>query len=330
MTFQIKPAVRKGTPALIAISGPSGSGKTFSAILVARGLVGPKGKIIVVDTENKRAEFYADLAGGWNHLDFQPPFSPARYREAMTAAENASATAIIIDSTSHVWEGEGGVLDMADRNNYTGLLKWQAPKMEYKRMLNALLRAPVHVIFCLREKEKVKQVRNQKGETEIISDGQTPICEKGFIYEMTVWVQLNEKHEPAHVKCPEDLLPALPLGKMLSVETGENIAEWVGGGAPVDAEVEHLQRIAREVATLGTGQAKKHWESLTGAQRKMLLPIRDELKATAAQADQDAQEKAPEADDDDNPFGLPAPAQAPEGGTNPLDDEFTGDKQAAE
>ena len=43
------------------ISGPSGSGKTFSSLKLARGLVGPTGKIAFIDTENGSGKLYADL-----------------------------------------------------------------------------------------------------------------------------------------------------------------------------------------------------------------------------------------------------------------------------
>src|SRR3546814_16848010 len=74
MTFEVVKAVRKATPALIGIWGPSGSGKTLSALRMARGMVGSEGKIVLADTENRRAEFYANEVGGWDHIDVQPPF----------------------------------------------------------------------------------------------------------------------------------------------------------------------------------------------------------------------------------------------------------------
>ena len=40
----------------LAITGPSGSGKTYSGLKLARGLVGPSGRIAVVDTENGSAK----------------------------------------------------------------------------------------------------------------------------------------------------------------------------------------------------------------------------------------------------------------------------------
>lgn len=300
--FAIKPAERKATPSLICLWGPSGSGKTFSALKLARGLVGEAGKIGLIDTENKRAEFYADIGRPWDHLDMQPPFTPQRYIEALRAFEEAGGYGcIIVDSMSHIWEGEGGVLDMASGNNYTGLLKWQAPKMAYKRALNYLLRAPFHVIFCMRSKEGVRQVGRGK-DSEIESVGLEPICEKNFIYEMTVSVLLGGDHRPVHhstdrfkcnpaipsVKAPDDVWAAIKPGEYLSEATGQAIAEWVNGGAVFDAELENLRRAAKDVATLGVARLEQHWKSLNGKQQRMLKPNVEELKKIARDADAEA------------------------------------------
>jgi len=314
--FVVKDAVREATPALIGLWGPSGSGKTYSALLVARGLVGPKGKIVVIDTENGRAKFYASMVGGWQHIDFQPPFTAQRYTEAMLSAEKAGADVIVIDSMSHVWEGEGGTLDQADSSDDKGLAKWKAPKIAYKRMMNNLLRSPVHVIFCLRAKEKYVQVRNGS-KTEIVSQGLTPIMEKNFIFEMTVGVQLSpETHAPVvPIKAPEDIVAAIPLDKPLGIETGTKIAEWVAGGVAVNREIEDLKRNARDKAAEGSVKMRAWWETeLTKTQRQRLASMIEELKMIANQADADEAEKAPAT------IGSEA---------DPLDDAFTPAKQAA-
>src|SRR3954470_5435151 len=93
--FQVVEAKREAVPALIALWGFSDSGKTYSALRLARGLVGDKGKIALIDTENRRAKFYAGMFGGWLHLDLQPPFTPARYMAAHDAAIKAGANVII-------------------------------------------------------------------------------------------------------------------------------------------------------------------------------------------------------------------------------------------
>jgi hypothetical protein len=305
--FTIQRAVRKGTPALIGLWGASGSGKTYSALHVARGLVGPAGKIGLIDTENRRAEFYADLVGGWDHLDLQPPFTPERYTAAFDEFERAGGYGcVIVDSTSHVWQGEGGVLDLADKSNYVGLKKWQAPKMAYSRMVNTLLRAPFHVIFCLRAKDGVRQIGGGR-DAKIESIGAQPICGKGFLYEMTVAALLGPDHKPSFpgphqtvacdplipaIKAPEDLSDVIKPGAYLGIETGERIAQWVSGAAAFDAERAKLERVARDVATMGMEKYRLHWESLTNDQKRALLPLKEELKAIAEEADRAAEADA--------------------------------------
>lgn len=93
MTFTLRPAVREKIGLLFAVAGASGSGKTFSALLLARGIANGTGKIAVIDTEAGRALHYAPKPGeqadhtkgtfNFMHLDFQPPFAPERYIEAI-------------------------------------------------------------------------------------------------------------------------------------------------------------------------------------------------------------------------------------------------------
>ena len=325
--FQVEQAVRKQTPALIGLWGPSGCGKTMSALRMARGLVGEQGKVVVADTENKRAEFYANEVGGWHHIDFQPPFTPARYQQAMESAEAAGADVIIFDSMSHVWEGEGGVLEMADKSNVQGLQKWNAPKMAYKRMFNSLLRSKVNVIFCLRSKElNVQRGRGQNSSIEAM--GLAPICEKNFIFEMTLAFLLGPDHKPVpeprqdfhaapHIpayKVPKELLQAINPNEYLSEQTGQAIAQWIKGGAEFDESLQDAQREARAMAMKGSVAFRDWWGGRTKPQNAPLHSIMEELKALAAEADQAAAEAAREE------------AQA-EGGamdtSDPLGDDFT-------
>lgn len=306
--FQFHRAERRGVPALIGLWGPSNAGKTFTALLIARGLVGPQGKIGLLDTENGRALFYSDLAGGWDHLDLQPPFTPERYSSAFESGQQYGA--IIVDSASHVWEGEGGVLDMADRSTSGGLLKWQQPKMAYKRMVNKLLRSPSHVIFCLRAKDGVKQTGSGKS-ASIATIGAQPICGKGFIFEMTVSVLLGPDHCPAFqgegekvhcdplipaVKAPEALAGIFHRGQPLGVEAGEEIAKWIAGGVVVDHAKISAERVARDVATMGTDKLALHWRSLSKGDQRTLAPIKEELKSIASEADREESQRGPEPD----------------------------------
>lgn len=311
--FKVIEAVRESVPSLTALWGFSDSGKTYSALRLARGLVGPKGKIVMVDTENKRAKFYAGMFGGFGHIDLQPPFTPHRYTAAVETAITSGADCIIIDSASHVWQGEGGVLEQADATNATGLRKWQAPKTAYVRMVNRMLRSPVHMIFCLRAKEHYVQKGAGK-QAEVVHMGQIPIFGAGFIYEMTVAIRMESgSRQPLTVKAPDPIANVIQAGEFITEAQGERIAAWLAGGTPVDHELTTLQASARGVATTGSVKVRDWWQSLTKGQRKALEPMLPELRDLAATADTEMANAA--AREEQQP--------------DPLADAFTPEKQAA-
>lgn len=309
-------ASRKGTFVLIGLTGQSGSGKTMGALLLARGLVGD-GKIALLDTENGRGSLYADLTS-YDHDELWAPFSPARYKEKVKEAEKAGYDCLIIDSGSHEWEGEGGVLEMAEATGKQGLQKWLKPKTEHKKLINAILQSRMHVILCLRGKEKLQQVRNNKtGKDEIVSAGIVPIQEDRVLFEMTVSLIMDEESKrPTIRKCPYDLTPAFPEGQLITIKTGEQIAEWIGGMAPVDQEAEALKIQAREVAAGGTEAFRAWWKTLPRPKRESLKPDTSQLQSIAEASDKPEPEPEPPSNDPlDDPF-TPKTANAPESEAN--------------
>ena len=205
MSFDIKPATRSAVKALVGFYGKSGGGKTMSALLFARGLVGPSGRIVGIDTENHRMSLFADLIpGGYSVIDLGEPFSPSRYWEAFEAAE-AKADAIVTDSMSHEWAGEGGILDMQEvelsrmakddwqKREQCKMAAWIRPKMEHKKFVNRLLRSKCHVLCCLRGEDKTT-IRRENGKTVIEKDDFTTcIADPRFIFEMLCNLEVYSK-----------------------------------------------------------------------------------------------------------------------------------------
>lgn len=298
-------AQRKGAHVIITLYGESGSGKTLSAIMLARGLVGPEGKLAVLDTEAGRALIYANVTA-FDHAELTPPFSPDRYCLAIKDAESAGYQALVIDQASSAWEGLGGILEQAEAGKnqkgeaLQGLVKWSRPKAIQKKFVQTLITTPMHLIICLRAKEKMVQ----KG-GEISSGGYVPIQDKRFIYETTVQLfmptdqDVKKRGIPRIDKCPEDLLPAFPPGERISIATGERIAEWVAGGAPVDHVLETLRREAEEAADGGLQVLESMWKRLNNDQKRMLQPYLDNLKSIAATADAEPKAEAESAETPD-------------------------------
>jgi hypothetical protein len=77
--LNIAPAERAGAHLLIQLYGPPRSGKTYTALRIARGMVGAKGKIGVLDTESGRARLYSDkVPGGFVVGELTPPWEHVR------------------------------------------------------------------------------------------------------------------------------------------------------------------------------------------------------------------------------------------------------------
>jgi len=119
--ISFRPAIKSSAKLLVGLYSESGCGKTLSSLLLARGFVGANGKIGMIETESGRGEAYADtLPGGYSVLSLREDFSPAAYGEAISIAEKSGFGALVIDSASHEWDGIGGVLDMAAKNEEAG------------------------------------------------------------------------------------------------------------------------------------------------------------------------------------------------------------------
>lgn len=234
-SFKIIPATRQGVKPLIGLYAESGCGKTYSSLLLARGLVGPAGKIVMIDTENGRGSLYADvLPGGYDVLALTEPFSPARYIEAFQAAEESGAQIIVVDSMSHEHEGIGGVLDMAaeneTRSGRAGLHNWKTPKMEHNKLVQRLLRSPVPVVCCIRAKYKTRQKKDDRGKTVIVKDESvSPIQSEEFIFEMTAHAQILQDHTIFLSKCSHpSLRDCFPKDNTepIGIKHGEALAKW--------------------------------------------------------------------------------------------------------
>ena len=270
MSFEIRPATRQGVNPLIAAYAESGCGKTMSALLLARGLAGPTGKIVVADSESRRASLYADvIPGGFETFDLCAPFTPGRYVEAIDAIEGAGAAVGVIDSGSHEWDGAGSVLDMAtqieERSGKSGLHCWRQPKFEHALFISRLLRTKIPMIVCLRAKYKSRQGKNAQGKTEIVKDAHTsPIQAEDFIFEATAHFEVLPDHSIHLTKCSHPTLrDCFPAKGPITIEHGQALARWcaMAGSPPPPAAASQsadLKALKKKLwALIGTATGAK-------------------------------------------------------------------------
>lgn len=239
--------VREKINLIVAVCGGTGSGKTFSAMRIASGLSG--GKIFaVIDTENGRANHYADQFS-FDVCQIHAPFTPESYTEAILEADKAGYPVILVDSMSHVWAGDGGVLDEQEREldrmagndwrkrEQCKMAAWIKPKMAHKSMVNKLLQVKAHLILTFRAEEKIEMVRQdgklevRKKESLIGKDGWIPICEKNVPFEATCSFLLLASNPgiPHPIKLQDQLRKVADLKKPLDEEVGKQLAQWAKG-----------------------------------------------------------------------------------------------------
>jgi ABC-type dipeptide/oligopeptide/nickel transport system ATPase component len=292
-----RPAIRTKAKPIIALYGESGSGKTYSALLMARGFVGPSGKIAMIDTESGRGELYADdIEGGYDVLPLDAPFEADRYIDAIKEAEKAGYGVVVIDSASHEWNGIGGVLTQAEaieeRTGTTGLHCWKKPKAQHGLFVLKLLGSRIAIILCLRAKYKTRQVYRNGKKAIVKDDYLSPVQAEDFAYETTVQVEITREHKIGATKTNALGLGAVfPAGEVIGVKTGQALAAWAGHGAEVvheDApEIDSADLLARAqlASEGGADDLQAFWKGCSKPERAIVSTVIDDLKATAMAAD---------------------------------------------
>lgn len=235
--MNFRPAITSEAKPLIGLYAESGAGKTFSALLLAKGFAGDMSKVGMIETESGRGEVFADdpVIGGYQVRPIRENFSPAEYGKAISDAEKAGLRVLIIDSASHEWEGAGGVLGMAAKNQEDGKkgpLVWQRPKMDHQReFMLRLMQTPIPlVIVCMRAKYPMEEVVQNGKKEWTRSKELSPKQSEDILFEMMVHAWIDKEHRLHVTKWTKDAFKAVFLdNEPITAETGRRLAAWAAG-----------------------------------------------------------------------------------------------------
>jgi len=250
MAFQ--KATKKRAKLRLAIIGQSGSGKTYTALTLATHLV-PGGRVALIDTEHGSASKYADLFN-FDVLELDS-FSPRTYIEAIKEAVAAGYDVLIIDSLTHAWSGKDGALEQVDRiakrdKSGNSFAAWRDVTPLHNLMVEAIIRAPLHVIATIRSKMEYVQEKDDRGKTVIRKVGLQPVQRDGLEYEFDVVADMDQDNifYVTKSRCV-DLHNAII--EKPGRELAETLAAWLDNGAePESRKVE--QPPATAPATAGS------------------------------------------------------------------------------
>lgn len=240
MTLSFKPATREASFARIALSGPSGSGKTYTALALATAL---SERVAVIDTERGSASKYVGL-NGWAFDTVQPDsYSPLSLVELLGMAAGAEYGCVVIDSLSHYWMGVDGMLEQADRrakggNSFSG---WKEVRPEERRMIDALVSYPGHVVATMRSKTEFVIEENDRGKKVPRKVGLKPEQRDGVEYEFDLVGDLDHDNTLTVVKSRIHTL-ARAVVPMPGEELAIQIRDWLSDGQQVPTVSEYRKQ----------------------------------------------------------------------------------------
>lgn len=257
-------AERKRVKLKIALTGPSGAGKTFSALALASGI---GQKIAVIDTENDSASLYSDRYQ-FDTLALDPPYTTQKYIDAIKAAQEEKYDVLIIDSISHAWAGDGGLLakkEAMDSRGGNNFANWGTITKEQEAFKAALLNADIHMICSIRSKQEYAQV-GDGGKLKVQKLGLAPIQRDGMEYEFTAVLDIAMDHNASASKDRTGLFDGqlFRIGK----NTGEMLIKWLEG-----AKVELPKPAPQQTAPANNPPAENEFEPISEPQRKRLFAI---------------------------------------------------------
>ena len=295
--MEFRKAERRKAKLRLGITGAAGSGKTYGALLIAKGL---GGKTVLLDTENGSGDLYASEFN-YDVGAITAPYTVEKYLEGIKQAENLGYDVIIIDSLSHAWAGEGGLLEQVDNiaagsrsgNSYTA---WRQITPMHNKLIEAMLTSSCHIIATMRSKTEYIIVENDKGRKEPRKVGLAPVQREGMDYEFGVVFDLGQNHMATVSKDRTSLFDGKTF--QLSEETGETLKKWLESGIDLKQRKELLAKIFARYLAVVNGDKQRAWDimrSITHNKHEAIDFSEDEIKALLADIEsREAEKTAPE------------------------------------
>lgn len=266
--FQVTNAQREKEKAIVGFIGPSGSGKTAGALLVAYGMMREAypeasdeevwSKIGVVDTEHRRAKLYANLQfddvriGSFKHIDFTPPYTTERYQMAVEAIKNAGAEVVVIDSLSHNWQGEGGIVEKHGSMSGNSFQNWGKLAPETTKLIKTLTQNDVHILATLRTKTEYVVEPDENGKMAPRKVGTKPVQKDEMEYEFMLNFNISIDHMAETSKDNTRMFEGSSF--KLNPEVGRKLYQWLELGIDVKAEEEaERTRLIDEIKVIVSG-----------------------------------------------------------------------------
>lgn len=235
MGFQVKKAKREKIYCKIALMAPSGGGKTYSSLRLATGMAkeieketGKKAKILMGNTEQKRGYYYANEFD-YDIVDIDAPHNPEKYVEFIDFAVKEGYDILILDSSSHEWEGRGGCLELQQQAGGT-YQAWGKVTPRHNKFIEAIADSPIHMIVTMRGKDQYEMTSDDRGKKTVQKLGVGAKQRDGFEYEFTCTFLIDQKTSMAEAQKDNTHIFEHETATLLSEAYGEKIMQWANSG----------------------------------------------------------------------------------------------------
>lgn len=243
MAFQVKKAKREKIYVKVALMAPSGGGKTYGSLRLATGMAqeieketGKKAKILLANTEQKRGYYYANEFD-YDIVDIDAPHEPEKYVDLIDFAVQEGYDILIIDSSSHEWEGKGGCLELQQKAGGT-YQSWSKVTPRHNKFINAIADSPIHLIATMRGKDQYEMTKDDKtGKATVQKLGVGAKQRDGFEYEFTCTFLIDQKTNTAEVQKDNTHIFESQGATLLTEGHGARLIQWANEGegyTPVD------------------------------------------------------------------------------------------------
>jgi nucleoside-triphosphatase THEP1 len=230
-------------------------------------------KIAIIDTESGSGELYANTEKGevkigeYLAITLEAPYTPEKYIEAIELCYKEGVEVCIIDSTTHLWAGVGGLLEqqgnIAKRQGYNSYTAWRDVTPLHNRFVDTMLQTDVHIIATMRAKQEYVQEKDSNGNTKIRKVGLNPIQRDGMEYEFTTFLEIDADHTAFGSKDRTGLVDQKYF--KITPETGREFMKWLESGvdnstpskvvAESKNETDDLQSIIAEIDKVARSKA---------------------------------------------------------------------------
>lgn len=261
-------------------------------------LTGKDARILLANTEGKRGYYYANEFT-YDIVDIDAPHNPEKYVELIEYAQNEGYDILILDSSSHEWEGKGGCLDLHNQagGNYQA---WGKITPRHDKFIHAIADCEMHTIATMRGKDQYEMEKDQGGKTSVKKLGVGAKQRDGFEYEFTCTFLIDQKTSMSEAQKDNTHLFENEGAVLLSETHGKKLIQWANSG---DAAFTPPTRSAKPEAkpattTVVTEEAGENIKDII----KEIVAKYSTLKSSP---DEEVKEKAKEILKNNSPGGNP-------------------------